>query len=49
MLALALGACVPALGQEPVLGWPRLWADLCPRAREPLLLLGEEGGVRAAC
>lgn len=42
-MALALGARVLALGQEPPLGWPQLWAGLCPRAWEPLLLLGEEG------
>lgn len=43
-MLLALGARVPALGQEP-----EFWAGLCPQAWEPLLLLGEEGSVRSAC
>lgn len=44
MVLLALGARVPALGREP-----EFWAGLCPRAWEPLLLLGEEGSVRSDC
>lgn len=49
VVALALGVRVLGLGPKPMLGWSRFWAGLCPRAREPLHLLGEEGGVRTAC